>query len=142
MNKLEQAWQIAQTEDVSSAKNSVVLYSISYLDTDKNKQDALQYVASHEGSVLLDQTPCGRKLIALGLENDYKIPNEEIMEIWKIASARFISSATGNVTAFVDNADKRSTFVATELPNILKNQKIDKINGVDKQIFAKKFNIF
>lgn len=139
MNKLEQAWHIAQTEDVSSLKDSIVLYSISYLKTDKNKRDALQYIAEHKNCMLLDQTPCGKKLIELGLETDHKIPDTEIMKIWSIASVRFIKQAAGDVTAFVEGADKRSVFVSTELPQILKNPKITKINGIEKQIFAKNF---
>ena len=142
MNKSEQAWHIAQTEDVSSLRDSIVLYSISYLETDQNKRNALQYVATHTGSIMLDQTPCGQKLIALGLEGDHKIPDTEIMKIWSVASARFIAAASGDVKAFVDCADKRSIFVTTELPQILKNQQISKINGIDKKVFAERFKAF
>ena len=41
MNKLEEAYRIAETEDVSTPSNSVVMYSISYLPTRKNKDEAM-----------------------------------------------------------------------------------------------------
>ena len=50
-----------------------------------------------------------------------------------------IAMTSGNITAFVTGADKRSTFVSVELPLLLQNDKIYKINGQDKFIFAKQF---
>lgn len=136
---LEFARQIAETEDVATPENSVVLYSISYQPTDSNKRAAHQYIAEHSGSYLLDDTVCGKKLMALGLETGNDSPAAELMEVWAIASKRFIMSASGNITAFVDNADKRSTFVSVELPLILQNEKINLINGIDKFEFARRF---
>lgn len=139
MNKLELARQIAATADVSTPPNSVVLYSISYQPTDANKHAALQYIVEHAGSYTLDDTICGQKLIALGLETGNENPAAELLQIWATASRRFILAASGNVTAFVENADKRSTFVSVELPLILQNEKIALINGVDKFEFAQQF---
>jgi len=139
MTELEKAYQIAETADVSTPENSVVLYSISYQPTDENKQKAHQYMKVHPESMMLDDTVCGKQLIALGLETGPDNPPEELMKIWRIASERFIKAASGNVTAFVENADKRSTFVAVELPLILQNDKIKLINGQDKFEFAKVF---
>ena len=139
MNTLELARKIAETEDVSTPANSVVLYSISYQPTDVNKRAALQYIAEHAGCYTLDDTVCGKKLMAMGLETDHNNPAIELMKIWAIASKRFIAAASGNVTAFVTDADKRSTFVAVELPLILQNDKISLINGTDKFEFAKQF---
>lgn len=139
MDKLEQAWLIAKTADVSTPENSVVLYSISYLPTDENKLIALEYIKKHVGCYMLDNTPCGKKLMAMGLETGNDNPNEVLLQIWAEASRRFILSASGNITAFVQNADKRSTFVSVELPLILQNNKIKSINGKDKFEFAKQF---
>lgn len=139
-NILQKAFKIAQTADVSSAPNSVVLYSVSYLPSKENKLKALAYIKMHKSCLTLDNTECGKKLIALGLETDFKVPEEELMKIWAIASERFISEASGNITAFVDGADERSTFRRIELPNILKNDKILTINGENKVCFAQKFN--
>jgi len=139
MNKIEQAWQIAANEDVSTPENSVVLYSISYQPTDKNKRDALRFLAENKGHYTLDDTVCGKKLINLGLETGNDNPDPELLKIWALASRRFIAAASGNITAFVENADKRSTFVAVELPLILQNNKITLINGIDKHIFAESF---
>lgn len=139
MDKLEQAWQIAKTADVATPENSVVLYSISYLPTDENKQKAFAYIAKHSPSYMLDDTPCGKLLLELGLETERSNPDKVLMQIWAEASRRFILAASGNVTAFVQNADKRSTFVAVELPLILQNGKIKSINGINKFEFAEQF---
>ena len=139
MNKLDKALIIAQTESVATPPNSVVLYSISYQPTDNNKKAALQYMKSHTQSYMLDNTPCGQKLISMGLETDNQNPPEQLLKIWAIASERFIMAAIGSITAFVDNADPRSTFVSVELPLILKNHKIKQINGIDKFVFAQQF---
>lgn len=141
MNKLENAWQIAENEDVSTPPDSVVLYSISYQPSDKNKRDALCYLAENSGHYTLDDTACGKKLMALGLETGNNNPNPELLKIWALASRRFILAASGNVTAFVENADKRSTFVSVELPLILQNDKIKLINGTEKYVFAKQFGL-
>ncbi|MBO6281186.1 MAG: hypothetical protein J6N49_01500 [Alphaproteobacteria bacterium] len=140
MADLEKAYRIAEVADVTTPENSVVLYSISYQPTDKNKKQAYQYMNEHPESMMLDDTDCGKQLIALGLETGPDNPPEELMKIWRIASKRFIMSASGNVTAFVENADRRSTFVSVELPLILQNDKIKLINGKDKFEFSKQFN--
>lgn len=139
MNKLAEAWKIAESADVATPQNSVVLYSVSYQPTDKNKRLALQYIAEHPNAYLLDDTECGKKLMQMGLETSNENPDKELLQIWALASKRFILAASGNVIAFVENADKRSTFVSVELPLILQNDKIKQINGVDKHIFAQQF---
>lgn len=139
MDKLALARQIAANEDVSTPPDSVVLYSISYQPTDENKRRALRFLAEHPGFYTLDDTVCGQKLMALGLETGNDKPDPELLKIWATASRRFILAAAGNVTAFVDNADKRSTFVSVELPLILQNADIKNINGRDKFVFAAQF---
>lgn len=139
MTEIEKALQIAQTADVSTRENGAVLYSISYLKSDENKRKAIDYVQKYEKCLLLDDTECGRQIIDLNLDNDYKNPKDEIQKIWHIASKRFILAASGNLTAFVDNADPRSTFVSVELPLILQNERIKTINYIDKKEFAKQF---
>ncbi len=141
MNKLAKAYEIAKNDDVSTPKDSVVLYSISYLPTRENKDKALAYLKEHENSYTLDDTPCGKNLIALGLETGNDCPNSEILKVWAVASARFIAAASGNVKAFVTNANPKSTFVSIELPGILQNDKIKQINGVDKFEFARNFGV-
>ncbi|MBQ9270819.1 MAG: hypothetical protein IJ218_00945 [Alphaproteobacteria bacterium] len=139
MNKLELARQIAATADVSTPESSVVLYSISYQPTDSNKRAALKYIAENRNSFTLDNTICGRQLMALNLETGNNNPDAELLKIWAVASRRFILAASGNITAFVENADRRSTFVTVELPLILQNDKIKLINGIDKFEFAHQF---
>lgn len=133
----EQALNIARTADVSTPPDSVVLYSVSFLPTKENKDRAFDYIRQVSGAMMIDQTPCGKQLVELGfdagdLSEDDKL---RVAEVWKVASKRFIESASGNVTAFVKNADPRSVFRSMELPEIMKNPKISSINGLPKSRF-------
>jgi len=138
-NKLQQAYIIAHTADVKTLPDCAVVYSVSYMPTDENKQQALAYIKENPHAQMLDNTPCGKALIALGLDGKVNEVGEEITKIWRIASARYIAEASGNIHAFVDGADERSTFCTTELAEILRNPQITRINGTDKDIFRKKF---
>jgi hypothetical protein len=138
-DKLRIAWQIARSADVSTPDGSVVLYSISYQPSDINKRKAMAYLQENPDKKMLDDTECGKQLIALGLETGSENPDAELLKIWAFASERFIKAVKGNVVAFVDNADKRSTFVSVELPLLLQNENVKTINGQDKFIFAEKF---
>ena len=57
------ALEVAKTYDVETKPDSLVLYSISFLPTKENKLKAFEYVKDHPGSVMLDHTPCGVKMI-------------------------------------------------------------------------------
>jgi hypothetical protein len=135
-----QGMQIATTFDVSSEENGVVVYSISFQPTKRNRELAFAYVKEHAGAMMIEHTECGAKLVETGFENMPDLTSEEVAMIWAEASRRFIASAKGNVTAFVDNADPRSVFLTVELPNILKNDQIRTVNGTDKFEFAKRFD--
>lgn len=131
--------KIAHSLDVSTPENSVVIYSISFQPTRQNRDNAFAFVKSNPGAMMIEHTECGAKLVEMGFESCKMLGQEEIMTIWSEASRRFIMAASGNVTAFVDGADKRSVFRTVELPNILQNPKIRTINGEDKNLFAKRF---
>ena len=136
----DEALSVAKTFDISTKPDTLVLYSVSYQPTKKNKQDALAFVHSHQGYVMIDNTPCGVKMIDMGLDSEHSQLNpEEVAYLWRTASKRLIENASGNVTAFVDNADERSVFRSMELPTILANDKIITINGIAKQDFACRF---
>ncbi len=133
----EQAVNIAKTANVDSLPDTVVLYSISFLPTTENKENAFCYMDENPTSMTIEKTECGKSLLKLGLDFDI-LPEEDkpvAAEIWAIASKRFIQAASGNITAFVKNADKRSIFRSTELPQILENSAIKTINGTDKSEF-------
>ncbi len=138
-NLLEKARTIAQKADVATVPGGAVVYSVSYMPTSENKEKAYVFVRSHAGAQMLDDTPCGRELAALGLDGRVDEVGEEITKIWRIASLRYIAAASGNINAFVDGADERSTFCTTELAEILQNPKITGINGQDKFAFARDF---
>lgn len=136
----EKALKVARTYDVTTPANGAVLYSVSFLPTKENREQAFEYAKTHSSKMVIEHTDCGAKLVELGLcSNDSGLSDEEIAEIWSIASKRFISSASGEVIAFVNHADNRSVFCRMELPNILANPNLNKINGIDKYEFAKNF---
>ena len=138
MNPLfDQAMNIALTYDVTTLKDKLVLYSISYLPTTENRDKAFNFVRQHSGSQTIENTPCGNKLIELDLSQpQHNLTSENIAQIWATASKRMIQKAQGHITAFVDGADPRSVFCQTELPAILENPDISTINNIDKHIFA------
>ncbi len=132
------ALDVAKTYDVRTKPDSLVLYSVSFLPSKENKMKAFEYIKDHPGFVMLDHTPCGIEMINMGLENGRcHLKEDEIAYLWKVASKRLLEAASGNVTAFVKNADERSVFRSMELPTILANDKIKTINGQDKFQFAK-----
>ena len=138
-NLIEQAYQIAQKEVVKTKPNCAVVYSVSYMPNSKNKEDAKAYIKTHADAQMLDDTPCGKALIALGLDGRVDEVGEEITKIWREASSRYIREASGNINAFVEGADERSTFCTTELQEIINNPHITQINGIEKEVFAQNF---
>ena len=136
---LKKAYDIAQNEDVSTIVNGAVVYSVSYMPTDENKKQAIAFIKRNLGAKMLDDTPCGKALITLGLDGKVNEVGEEITKIWRLASSRYIKAAGGNIHAFVDGADERSTFCTTELAEIMHNPHITQINGIDKELFLKDF---
>ena len=138
-NLVNKALEIAKTYDVSTKPNCAVVYSVSFMPTDENKQQALKFLAQHPDAKMLDGTPCGKALIDLGLDGKVNEVGEEITKIWRIASARYIKAASGNIHAFIEGADERSTFCTTELDEIMQNSHIAQINGIEKSLFKKTF---
>lgn len=63
--------------------------------------------------------------------------------LWDITSRRFASEIKGEiVTAIGKDAQVERTFYQTELPELLKNKNITKINGMNKADFASKLNSY
>lgn len=140
MSLYSRALNIAQTYDVSIPKDCLVVYSISFLPTKENRDKAFEHVKKYKKKMMMEHTDCGAKLSELGLENtEHGLTYEQVFSIWGAASKRMIAQASGDVTAFVDNADERSVFRCVELPNILANPGIKTINKIDKKKFAKQF---
>lgn len=132
--------EAASREDVSTPPDKLVLYSVSFLPSKKNKERAFAFLEANPGTMMIDQTAAGKKLIELGLErNDCGFSDQEIAAVWSVASKRLIEQAAGNITAFVEKADPRSVFRSQELPEILSNPHIKTINGEDKFAFASQF---
>ena len=136
---LLKALEIAKNGDVKTPKNCAVVYSVSFMPNDDNKIQALDYVKNNPKAMMLDNTPCGKALIELGLDGKVNDVGEEITNIWKIASSRYIKEASGNIMAFVNGADERSTFCQVELGEIINNPNILCINNIEKKQFVLQF---
>ena len=136
----QEALDVAGSYDVATPRNSVVLYSISYLPTTENRDLAFAYVKEHPLAKMIEDTVCGKKLVELGIGyHEVGLSQDQIAHIWAVASRRFISSLKGNVIAFVKGADPRSVFRKVELPLLLKNENVIQINGQEKKAFAAQF---
>ena len=132
--------KVAKTYDVCTPKDSLVVYSVSFLPNKKNRDDAFAYVNANRGKMMIEHTPCGAKLVEMGFaSSDTGLNDDDVALIWKEASKRLIDEAAGNITAFVDNADPRSVFCSMELPALLGNSAVTTVNGSDKFEFAKNF---
>ena len=132
--------KVAKTYDVCTPKDSLVVYSVSFLPNKKNRDDAFAYVNANRGKMMIEHTPCGAKLVEMGFaSSDTGLNDDDVALIWKEASKRLIDEAAGNITAFVDNADPRSVFCSMELPALLGNSAVTMVNGIDKFEFAKNF---
>ena len=137
----EKAIEVAGTYDVATPRDSVVLYSISYLPTTENRDQAFAYVKAHPETKMIEDTVCGRTLMDMGVGyHEVGLSQDEIAQIWAIASRRFISNVKGQVVAFVKNAHPKSIFRMIELPLLLTNENVTTINGIDKYKFAKSFD--
>lgn len=134
----QKALTIAQTYDVSTKPDTLVLFSTSFQNNETNKIMAFDYVKNHASAMTIEDTACGRALKELNLFSaDSGISQDEAYQIWGIASTRMVLHAKGNITAFIKNAHPLSTFCQYELPTILLNPNIKTINGKDKfQLFA------
>lgn len=134
-----QALHVAKTYDVATPADSLVLYSVSYLPSKINRDRAFAYVKAHPGAMMIEHTPCGAKLVEMGLESsDSGLKPDDLSLVWKEASRRLIRAAKGNVTAFVEGADPRSVFLSRELPELLANAAVTTINQMPKAEFAEK----
>ena len=133
MNIKDEALRIAQTYDVTTPKDKLVLFSISFQNNDTNKKLAEEYVKKNSGFVTIADTPCGKALEKLQLFASHSgISQNEAYRIWGIASTRMILHAKGNITAFVNGAHPLSTYCQYEMPTILLNPNITPLNGKSK----------
>ena len=80
------AWRIAKGGDVSTAPDGAVVYSVSYMPTSENKTKAQTFVRQNKTAKMLDDTPCGKALIDLGLDGRVDEVGEEITKIWRLST--------------------------------------------------------
>ena len=80
-----------------------------------------------------------------GLDSEYdksgKLVKPKTEGAWDIVSRNFVQTAKGETVIILgDDAKTQRVFFRTELPGLLKNKNITKINGMDKAEFASKLN--
>ena len=69
-NLLDRAFYLAKNGDVSTAKDGAVVYSISFMPNEENKNQAFDFVKLNQNAKMLDDTPCGKALIELGFREE------------------------------------------------------------------------
>lgn len=142
MGLYDQAKFIANTYNVYVECDRLVLFSMSFLPSKENREKADRFLSNRPDYRGQAETSCGKELIRLGLEKaEQELSAEQIREIWDIVSQRLVAAASGNVTAFADGVDFRSTFVRIELPGLLQNKEAKTINHQDKFLFASTFGL-
>ena len=134
----ELALEALENLDIRVPKNCLVLYSVSYLKTQENKEKALDFIKKNPQMMLLEQTECGKKLLELGFDGslETKIEKQKAYDIWRSFLQKGIRLTSGNVTAFVDKADACGKFLDVCLKALLDNDEIETINGIDKFEFV------
>lgn len=121
---LDGSKQIVKHGDFATPKDRAVFYS-----GPGNRNRALH--TAQNGGVPIDATPGGTALNGENLYGEFSgFTNKEADMIWSQASEKFANGASGNITAFVRGASPDRLFGATELPLLLKNDKVLSINGV------------
>ncbi len=59
--------------------------------------------------------------------------------LWDHISRKFAAGLSGDVMTVTPNADARRVFAQTELPTLLENPKVKRINGVDKVVYSGRY---
>ena len=82
-----------------------------------------------------------------GLDSEYdksdKLVKPKTEGAWDIVSRNFVQTAKGETVIILgDDAKTQRVFFRTELPELLKNKNITKINGMDKAEFTSKLNSY
>lgn len=95
-----------------------------------NRVQAERWAEDHNG-ITLEQTSVGAALEAAMLKDRYG--QDFANEIWTEASKQYAASLSGDVKAFVMEANKSDVFFQVELPELLKNENVTSINGVAKE---------
>ena len=65
-----------------------------------------------------------------------------VLGLWDDISRGFAKSAHGHVVTITPWADKNRIFMRTELPELLNNENVETINGLDRERFLQRFNDF
>ena len=82
-----------------------------------------------------------------GLDSEYdksdKLVKPKTEGAWDIVSRNFVQTAKGETVIILgDDAKMQRVFFRTELPELLKNKNITKINGMNKAEFTSKLNSY
>jgi hypothetical protein len=114
------------------SNGKAVLYS------GKENAVRMEKYASETGAVPIHKTEGGKKL---STPNRYDAYGETKADTaWKIASAKYVKDAHGDMKTFVAGARPERIHRTTEVPLAVKNSKLKTINGVERSRFEKIFD--
>ena len=134
---------ISSWTDVSSFPDSAVFFSEDRV-VDEHTLDVVNRMAAEDhvrkhGGTLLSQTTAGQVLRALDIHEDIYHSDKYLRCHFDYLEKRFAEAAAGNVIVFAQNASPQSRFCRVVLPAIMKNPKIQTINGKPKNKYAEAF---
>lgn len=132
MNLKERATFVAKTFRLGAARDRAGMVTEAY-------KKAYPYVWEEKigQKVKFEDSLCYKELSRLELYDKKEISKEDADEIFLIARKRFWKAASGNVTILA--LKNETNWLAVDLPLILENTAIRRINGENKFDFAKKY---
>jgi hypothetical protein len=117
----------SQEFDVSTERNKAVFYSG---DEGANRRKANEKYTAN-GFSTIETTEGGK-----WLERDslYSTLNKTTADkVWDEAAKKYAQSASGVVTCVIEGTSPNSTFARVELPELLTNEKVTHINGIERK---------
>lgn len=134
------AWVESQPETAFIAHDYVAWGSSATLYSGRNGENFRETGNDclDQGSHTIEDTLVGKILSEANLWDSRSsgISPEEAATVWADASHRFAKNASGKVLTNVTGAIQDRTFRNIELPELLKNEKIDSINGIPREELA------
>ena len=87
--------------------------------------------AQQRGHVTIERLENGKALLNARLFDT--LDAISALEIWSEASKKYAREASGPITCFIHRQDDYGIFQNIELPELLKNEKVDFINGIPRE---------
>jgi hypothetical protein len=109
-----------------------VFYSGGY-----NQDHAWAFCHANPDYHMIQETLGGDWLVRQDLPEYFR--HNEVTSIWQEAARQYARMAQGDVVAFIRGAEPSDMFFEVELPELLFNEKVTHINGIDRQTLVERF---